>query len=318
MSSHPYLAAADAESNREPAREPARDPAREPSLHEALEPSVDHLPKNSSIGRILLEMGKITPEDAERVLITQKKLGMRFGEAAEHLGLITEADIQKVLARQFDYPYLQKKDVALPEELVAAYRPFTPQVETLRAIRSQLMLRWFTKERRALAIVSVDQNDGVSIFTANLAIVFSQLGEHTLLVDANMRLPRQQKLFGLSNNMGFSDVLAGRTDQSEIAKIDSFVDLSVLSAGTLPPNPQELLSRGFAQFTLQQEQKYDVILYDTSAFNTAADALVIASRVGGVLVVVQQEKTRVADVNLLCEQFLRNGVEVVGVVMAKF
>lgn len=278
-----------------------------------------NVPKQANIGRLLLEMGKLTPEDAERVLITQKKLGMRFGEAAEYLGLVTKEDIQKVLARQFDYPYLQKVDMAFPEELVAAYRPFTPQVETLRAIRSQLMLRWFSKERRALTIVSVDADPGVAVFAANLAIVFSQLGEHTLLVDANMRTPRQQKLFGLHNNIGFSDILAGRSEIEAIAKIDSFVDLSVLAAGTPPPNPQELLSRNsFGDFCLQAERKYDIILYDTSSFTTAADALLVASRIGGVLVVVQQEKSRLADVNELCEQYVRNGVEVVGVVMAKF
>jgi len=294
--SHPFLAAAES-----PLDEPIR-----------------HSPKHANIGRILLEMGKLTLEDAERVLITQKKLGMRFGEAAEYLELITEEDIQKVLARQFDYPYLQKADLAFPEELVAAYRPFTPQVETLRAIRSQLMLRWFSKEQRSLAIVSVDQDNGVSVFAANLAIVFSQLGEQTLLVDANMRKPHLQKLFGLQNNLGLSDILAERSDLTEIAKIDSFVDLSILAAGTPVPNPQELLSRGFTPFSKQLEKNYDVILYDTSAFNTAADALIVASRIGGVLIVVQQEKSRIADVNLLCEQFSRNGVEVVGIVMAKF
>jgi chain length determinant protein tyrosine kinase EpsG len=279
----------------------------------------DNQDKHHSIGRILLDMGKLTPDDAERVLATQKKLGMRFGEAAEYLGLITKEDIQKVLARQFDYPYLQKVDMAYPKELVAAYNPFTPQVETLRAIRSQLMLRWFSSARRALAVVSVSADPGVAVFAANLAIVFSQLGEQTLLVDANMREPRLQKLFGLQSNLGLSDILAGRTGHDEIAKIDSFVDLSVLAAGTPPPNPQELLSRNsFGDFCLQVERNYDIVLYDTSSFTTAADALVVATRLGGVLVVVQQEKSRVADVNQLCEQFSRNGVEVVGVVMAKF
>ena len=275
--------------------------------------------KRVNIGRILLDMGRLTPEQAEQVLIAQKDLGMRFGEAAEYLGFITQDDIQKVLAHQFDYPYLQKRDIALPEELIAAYRPNTPQVETLRAIRSQLMLRWFTRERRSLVVVSVDPDAGVSVFCANLAIVFSQLGEQTLLVDSNMREPRLQKMFSLATNMGLSDILTGRAGHDEIVKIDSFVDLSVLGAGTTPPNPQELLSReSFTLFNAQLEQNYDIIFYDTSSFNTAADALIVASRVGGVLVVVQEGKSRVNDLNLLCEQFVRNGVEVVGVVMAKF
>src|SRR5471030_164139 len=90
-------------------------------------------PGDSSIGGLLLESGKITPENAERVLRMQKELGIRFGEAAQRLGLITEADIQHVLARQFDYPYLLKGETKYASELVAAYQPFSQQVEKLRA-----------------------------------------------------------------------------------------------------------------------------------------------------------------------------------------
>lgn len=62
-------------------------------------------------------------------------------------------------------------------------------------------------------------------------------------MDANLRTPRQHEIFDLKGRQGLSDMLAGRADQDAITKIDSFVDLSVLGAGTLPPNPQEMLSR---------------------------------------------------------------------------
>src|SRR5471030_2297163 len=78
-------------------------------------------PRNagSSIGRLLLESGKITPESAERVLRMQKEEGIRFGEAAQRLGLITEADIQQILARQFDYSYVQPGVGDFSQSLVA-------------------------------------------------------------------------------------------------------------------------------------------------------------------------------------------------------
>ena len=304
------------------AREPdmhATDSAHGTSATPAARSTAEHVDRNLNIGRILLEKGKLTPEDAERVMLLQKETGIRFGEAAQQLGLVSQQDIQEVLALQFDYPYLQRIDRAFPEQLVAAYRPFSPQVEKLRAVRSQLMLRWFSDKRRSLVVVGVDQNEGVSVLTANLAVVFSQLGESTLLVDANMRDPRQQKMFGLSNHRGLSDHLAGRSGSLDFNKLDAFVDLTILTAGATPPNPQELLSReAFTLFSASVEQNHDIVLYDASAFNTAADALIVASRVGGALIVVQQEKTRVADINLLCEQFVRNGVEVVGIVVATF
>ena len=90
----------------------------------------------SSMGALLLDAGKLTPEGAERVLRMQKDLGIRFGEAAVRLGLVSEDDIQQALARQFAYPYLPKGQTPLSPRLVAAFEPFAPQVESLRAIRS--------------------------------------------------------------------------------------------------------------------------------------------------------------------------------------
>jgi len=104
----------------------------------------------SNMGTLLLDAGKLTPEGAERALRMQKDLGIRFGEAAVRLGLVSEDDVQEALARQFAYPYLPKGQAHLSPRLVAAYDPFSPQVESLRAIRSQLMLRWFARGRRAL------------------------------------------------------------------------------------------------------------------------------------------------------------------------
>lgn len=275
--------------------------------------------RESSIGRVLLDMGKIKPEDAERILRQQKEKGLRFGEAAKSLGLITDADIEQVLARQFDYPYLQPGEGNFAKELFAAYQPFSPQVETLRAIRSQLMLRWFASGRKTLAIASVNPGEGASLFTANLAVVFSQLGEQTLLVDANLRTPRQHQIFNLPGKQGLSDILAGRANLDAIAKIDSFVDLSVLQAGTLPPNPQELLSRGaFDDLTANLAAQFDAVLFDMSAFSAGADALAIAVRAGGVLLVARKNVTSLADISTVAEQLARVGAEVVGSVMVDY
>ena len=287
----------------------------------ALPISMNSVPRtgDSSIGGLLLESGKITPENAERVLRMQKELGIRFGEAALRLGLITEADIQQVLARQFDYPYLQKGEGKYSELLVAAYEPFSPQVETLRAIRSQLMLRWFARGHKALVVLGGASGDGASLFTANLAVVFSQLGEHTLLVDANLRKPRQHEIFDLKTRQGLSDVLAGRAELDIIAKVESFVALSVLAAGPLPPNPQELLSRSsFVTLNKQLESRYDAVLYDVPAYTTGSDAIAVAARAGGVLLVARKNKTPMADVAAMSEQMTQSGAQVVGSVMVDF
>ncbi|WP_243136254.1 chain length determinant protein tyrosine kinase EpsG [Janthinobacterium tructae] len=274
---------------------------------------------DSSIGGLLLESGKITPEGAERILRMQKELGIRFGEAAQRLGLVTEADIQQVLARQFDYPYLQPGERQYSDKLLAAYQPFSPQVETLRAVRSQLMLRWFARGRKALVVAGIDSGDGASLFAANLAVVFSQLGENTLLVDANLRKPIQHEVFDVKGRQGLSDMLAGRAEIDIIEKVDAFVSLSVLGAGTLPPNPQELLSRSsFGGLNQQLESLYDVVLYDVAAYSDGSDSLAIAGRAGGVLLVARKNKTQLEAISAMAEQMKNNGAEVVGSVLVDF
>lgn len=276
-------------------------------------------PLDSSMGALLVDAGKLTIEGAERALRMQKDLGIRFGEAAVRLGLVSEDDVQEALARQFAYPYLPKGQANLSPRLVAAYEPFSPQVESLRAIRSQLMLRWFARGHRALAVLGADPEDGAALFAANLAVVFSQLGEQTLLVDANLRAPRQHDVFGLRPRQGLSDLLAGRADLDVVLRVGGFVDLSVLPAGTLPPNPQELLSRdAFRTLDTSLASRYDVVLYDLAPFGAGADALAVAARAGGVLLAVRKDHTRVVQLARMAEQLAEAGAEVVGAVVMEF
>ncbi|WP_211461624.1 chain length determinant protein tyrosine kinase EpsG [Collimonas silvisoli] len=277
--------------------------------------------RDVNMGRMLVEQGKMTLEEVESVRRLQKAEGLRFGEAAQRLGLVSEADIQQVLARQFDYPYLQAGSGNYPSTLMAAYQPFSAEVEMLRSVRSELMLRWFRPGRKTLAIAGVNSGDGASLLAANLAVVFSQLGEQTLLVDANLRHPRQHKIFNLAaeSGLGLADVLAGRAGLDMLAMAESFIDLSLLPAGSLVPNPQELINR--SSFVLMNEtlcDRFDIILYDTPAFSSAADVLTIAARAGGVLLVVRKDHTRIADLAALSDQFRRSGTEVVGSVMVSF
>lgn len=274
---------------------------------------------DTRMGTLLVESGKLTAENAERVLRMHRDLGIRYGEAAIRLGLASEDDIRQMLARQFGYPYVQPGEASLSPRLVAAYAPFSPQVEALRSIRSQLMLRWFARGRRALAIAGADLEDGAALFAANLAVVFSQLGEQTLLVDANLRGGRQQELFGIKPGPGLSDLLAGRADLDVITRVPGFGDLSVLPAGTLPPNPQELLGReAFRSLHALLEGRYDVVLYDLAPFSAGADALAAGGRAGGVLLVARKDHTRVPDAARMVGQFVEAGAEVVGAVVMEF
>jgi protein-tyrosine kinase len=273
-----------------------------------------------NIGKILLDMGKITAEDAERVIQLQKREGVRFGEAAQKLRLITEEDIRHVLSLQFEYPYLKSSEGGFSQSLVAAYEPFSPQVEALRALRTQLILRWFNEGHKALAVISANGGEGASHLAANLAIVFSQLGEHTLLIDANLRDPAQHRLFNIKEPRGLSDVLVARAGFSEVAvKIPSFVDLTVLGAGTIPPNPQELLSRAsFGTLMNHVQAQYDVVIVDNAPAFATSDVQTTAKACEGVLLVSKLNDTRLAELTQVRDQMLMTGAKIVGAVVNEF
>lgn len=269
------------------------------------------------LGQILVESGRLSAADAERILAFQQDSRARFGEAGRALGLLTEDDLRFALSVQFDYPYLGR-DSGLSRELVAAYQPASAQVEEMRALRSQLMLRWFATapERKGLAVVSADRGEGRSYLAANLAIVFSQLGERTLLIDADLRTPRQSQLFGLGKRSGLSDLLAGRAGLETIVPVPALRDLAVLPAGARPPNPQELLGRPqFLKLLQSLGEHYDVILMDTPAASACADAHTVAVRAGAALLVARQGQSSVPRMAQLTHGLREFGVGVVGSVL---
>lgn len=276
--------------------------------------------RNRPMGAILVEAGRLLPEDAERILHSQREQGLRFGEAARRLKLLSEDDIQYALARQFDYPYLMPGDSALSGELIAAYAPFSPVVENLRAARSQLVLRWFgtAPHHRALAVVGARACEGRSWVAANLAVVFSQLGERTLLIDGDLRQPRQHRLFGIGNKYGLSTLLAGRNIEGLVQRIPDLRELSVLPAGAAAPNPQELLMRPlFEAFLADMRGKYDVIIIDTPAATDYADAQTLAVRAGAALVVARDRFSRVTQLRRMVDDMRDSGAQIVGSLISK-
>ncbi len=277
-----------------------------------------HKKIEASIGSLLLNAGKISLDDTENILNFQKTKGLRFGDAAKELGLIDDNDIQKALSCQFDFPFLSINDTDLSSELVAAFEPFSQQAEQFRAVRDQLMMCRFINSHKTLAIASSYRGEGRSLMAANLAIVFSQLGQRTLLIDADLRKPRQHKLFNLHSVYGTSDMLAERTDRTSLTKISELPNLSVLPAGTIAPNPAELISRGFKSCLKHLQSQFDVILIDTPPANQCMDVQIIVSFCGVALLLARQNKTRLNDINVLKESLIDIGGQCLGAVLTAF
>jgi protein-tyrosine kinase len=273
------------------------------------------------LGAILMDEGKLSAADAEQVLKRQRELGWRFGEAAIELNFITDADLQQALAKQYEFPYLVSGPEGVSKELIAAWDPFHAVVEELRALRTQLLVRWFNPGagRRTLAITSPCAREGRSFIAANLAVVFSQLGQRTLLIDADFRAPRQQSIFNISDRYGLSSVLSGRSDLSAAAPVAGLTGLAVLPSGPLPPNPLELLSRGgFAALLSKAQAEFDMILIDTPPVTEYADASAITFRAGDALMISRKDQTRVADTEQAMRELSDASARVVGTLMNSY
>lgn len=267
------------------------------------------------IGAILIAEGKLTEPDAEQVLKRQRELGWRFGEAAIELNFITDADLRSALAKQYEFPYLSSGPEGVSRELIAAWDPFHPAVEELRAVRTQLLIRWFDPGagRRTLAITSACAREGRSFVAANLAVVFSQVGLRTLLIDADFRAPRQQGIFNIPDRFGLSTALSGRADLTVAVPVTGLTGLAVLPCGPVPPNPLELLSRaGFAALLAKAQAEYDLIVIDTPPVNEYSDAQFVAHRAGDALLVSRKDHTRMADTEHAVRELSDGSARVVG------
>ena len=269
-----------------------------------------------TIGKLLLESGRLTAEQAEKVAKRQQEKRIRFGEAAIELGYIKPEDIQYALSRQFSYAYLQPGDGLVSDQIVAAYYPFTAYVEKLRTLRSELNQRWFRQGKKTLLLASDEAGSGCTELAANLAVVFAQLGERTLLIDADLRDSSQHLLFKIANKQGLTDLLADRADLSCIHRINRLPGLSVLTSGTEAPNPQELLAR--PQFNLlidELEQQYDVIIIDSPALESCVDAQVMAASIQGVLLVANRNESKAKGLRAAIAKIQNADATVLGCVL---
>jgi chain length determinant protein tyrosine kinase EpsG len=271
-----------------------------------------------SIGDILAELRNLSVDQVEKILDYQRFRNVRFGEAAVALGMASNDDVLFALSQQFHYPYAPQEGRKLGDELVALNEPFSPRAEHFRALRSQLMMRVYTETglRQAVAIISPDVGDGRTYCASNLAVTLAQLGGRTLLVDADMRGPRLHEVFKLNNQAGLSGILSGRNEKQAMQQVADLPSLFVLTVGTTPPNPLELVERpAFGLLMRELASKFDYVIVDTPAAAHGADAAVITARCGAALVVARRNSVRVDALSELVASFAGSPARLVGAVM---
>jgi receptor protein-tyrosine kinase len=287
-------------------------------LRDTGEPSDRSPSRTRHIGRILVEAGRLSAADADRVLRAQQGQSVPFGEAAIRMGYITQADVDYALARQFAFPTVAVGDPSLAAELIAAHSPNHLVAEQIRGLRTVIESRATANGRRhpMAAVVSADRGDGRSFIAGNLAVAFAQLGHRTLLIDANMREPAQHRIFRLKNATGLSTMLAGRSGVECVQRVQALPRLYVMPAGPTPPNPLELLERpAFRQLLSSADHSFRVVIIDTPAGSVSADAELIAGRAASAIVVSRADITRASTAVAFVRGLRAASVHVLGAVL---
>jgi len=278
---------------------------------------------DQSMGELLVESGKLNNVDIDRIIDYQRENGLYFGEAAVDLKLVSPDDILQALSTQFGYTYGQGGDDTSCQEKVMASAPFSELAEEFRSIREQLLSTWLSQDQKTLAIVSPGSKEGRSYVAANLAMAFSQAGRSTMLIDADLRSPRQHEIFDVKSRMGLSMLLAGRVRMEDLdmlpENVSTFQNLSVLGCGAVPPNPAELLGNGRFPSILRELKKYfDVIIIDSPPATYKADVMSITSIAGSALMVTRSGYSRMSDTKSLVSILDKVETKVVGAVLNQY
>jgi exopolysaccharide transport family protein len=178
-------------------------------------------------------------------------------------------------------------------ELVTQSRPQSQMAESYRALRTSLLLTSLGGPPKVILITSALPQEGKTTTSINTAIVLAQKGTRVLLMDADLRRPSIHKTLGMGPKTGLSNVLTGNaTLQQAVVRSNILPTLFVLSAGTPPPNPAELLaSSNMKDILAELREQYDHIVVDTPPTLSVTDAVVMSTRADSVVLVIRSGQT---------------------------
>lgn len=172
-------------------------------------------------------------------------------------------------------------------KLITVTQPKSPVAEQYRTIRTNIEFMAVDREIQAILVTSATQGEGKSTTSSNLAVAYAQQGKKVLIIDTDMRRPTVHYTFRVANGLGLSSLLT-RQAEKEKAILPTKVDnLSILTAGPIPPNPAELLSsRAMEHLVLQLREEFDVIIFDAPPLLQVADSRITSKLTDGVVLVV--------------------------------
>ncbi|SVC73410.1 uncharacterized protein METZ01_LOCUS326264, partial [marine metagenome] len=181
----------------------------------------------------------------------------------------------------------------LRRRLITKEDPKSPVSEAYRSLRTSMLYSTSAKELKSILVSSAGPGEGKTTTVANLAITYANLGRKTLLVDTDLRRPVVHKVFDLDREPGVTTYLSSATDDyASLIQTCEISNLSIITAGIIPPNPSELLgSKRMTELVKQLENDWDMVLFDSPPMIAVTDATMISKEIDQVVLIVKVGQT---------------------------
>ena len=208
------------------------------------------------------------------------------------------------------------KKIGYGRELLGVANPYSLVGEAYRTFRTALMLSRAGAPPKTILFTSAHSSEGKTVSATNTAAMFAQTGARVLLIDGDLRKPRCHRVLALENSSGLTEVLTGTCEVQDVIRTTVVDGLSFMSAGSLPPNPTELLgSERMSQVLAMVAHEHDVVIIDSPPVMPVSDALLLATVVDGVVLVVNSVKTSKHHVKMTCAKLEYARAKIFGVLL---
>lgn len=206
----------------------------------------------------------------------------------------------------------QRQDTSI----ISYLNPKSIEAEAFKVFRTNLQFLTIDKTVKSIILTSTAPGEGKSTILANLAVTLGQTEKKVLVIDADLRLPSQHAIFGIDNRLGLSNLLSdGHPFEKYIQ--DTIADnVALITAGSIPPNPSELIgSEKMSRVISSLAERYDYVLLDCPPTLAVTDAVLLATKADGVILVVDSGKTRMDRAKEAVAQLSQRNIRILGSVL---
>ena len=206
------------------------------------------------------------------------------------------------------------------DELVVKKNPKASISEAIRVVRTNIHFSMKIKKSKTILVTSSVKGEGKSFISANLAVSFAQKDLKVLLIDSDLRLGRVHKLFKVTNSKGLSNILVDddMKNYNKYIKDSKVENLSLITRGTVPPNPSELLeSDNLLKLIELVEKDFDIIIFDGTPIGGLNDSLVLAKAVDKAVIVSAANYTKVNLLDNTIKSLKKLDVDIAGIILNK-